>query len=101
MPRWVAYEERFIVAEEDGALVAALRFRDDFERLHLGLLVTDPWTEEHAAVAALYDGALAMARGLGLREIQAVTRRHQTFLRRAGYRRWWGAWRLQTNGPAR
>lgn len=101
MPHWIAYEERFIVAYEDGVLVAALRFQEDFERLYLGLLVTDPQTEEHALAAALYAGARAMARGSGLREVRARTRRHQPLLRAAGYRRWEGGWRLDTNDPAR
>ncbi len=33
MPRWVAFEERFIVAEEGGALTAAMRFRAGTELL--------------------------------------------------------------------
>lgn len=99
MPRWVAYEERFIVAEKDGVLVAALRFQEDFERLHLGLLITAPWAEERTLAAALYAGALAMARGLGLREIQARTSRHRALLRAAGYHRWRNRWRLDLEDP--
>ena len=93
MPRWVAFEERFIVAEEGGKLVAALRFREGSGRLHLGLLVTDPWAEEGSLAVALYAGARAMARGLGLREVRARTRRHQRHLREAGYRARGGVWR--------
>lgn len=37
MPRWVAFEERFIVAEEAGQLAAVARFREGSESLHLGL----------------------------------------------------------------
>jgi len=29
MPRWVAFEERFIVAERDGRIVGALRYRTE------------------------------------------------------------------------
>lgn len=93
MPRWVAFEERFIVAEESGKLVAALRFREGSGRLHLGLLVSDPWAEEGSLAVALYAGARAMARGLGLREVRARTRRHQRHLREAGYRARGGVWR--------
>lgn len=98
MPRWVAFEERFIVFEEGGALTAAVRFRAGTERLYLGLLVTDPWAEEHSVVVALYSGARAVAEGLGLREVRAETRSHETHLREAGYRRWRGGWRLDVSG---
>ncbi len=101
MPRWVAFEERFIIVEEDGELVAVLRFREDFERLYLGLLVTDPWADEGSLAVALYTGARVMARGLGLREIRARTRQHETFPREAGYRRWRGGWRLDVTGADR
>jgi hypothetical protein len=94
IPRWVAYEERFIVAEDGGELVAVLRFREDSERLYLGLLVTDPWAEEHSLAVALYAGARVMAHELGLREIQARTRQNETHPREAGYRRWRAGWRL-------
>lgn len=42
MPRWVALEERFIVFERGGALMAAMRFREGTGLLHLDLLVVDP-----------------------------------------------------------
>ncbi|MDQ3360331.1 MAG: hypothetical protein M3534_01495 [Actinomycetota bacterium] len=93
MPRWVAFEERFIVAEEGGALTAAMRFREGTERLYLGLLVTDPWAEEHYLAVALYSRARTTARDLGLREIRARTRRHEGQLYEAGYRRRGGVWR--------
>ncbi len=101
IPRWVAFEERFIVAENDGKLVAVLRFRDDSERLYLGLLVTDPWAEEHSLAVTLYAGARVMAHEFGLREIQARTRQNETHPREAGYRRWRGGWRLELAGAAR
>ena len=93
MPRWVAFEERFIVAEEGGKLVAAMRFREEAERLQLGLLVTDPWAEEHSLAVALYAWARTMARELGLREVRARTRRHESHLCEAGYSRFVGGWR--------
>jgi hypothetical protein len=101
IPRWVAFEERFIVAEDDGKLVAVLRFREDSERLYLGLLVTDPWAEEYSLAVALYTGARVIAHELGLREIQARTRQNETHPREAGYRRWRGGWRLHITGAAR
>jgi hypothetical protein len=91
MPRWVAFEERFIIAEEDGDLLAVLRFREDSERLYLGLLVTDPWAEEHSLAVALYAGARVIARRLGLREIRARIFQSDTYPHDAGYRRWRGA----------
>ena len=94
MPRWVAFEERFIIAEEGVALTAAIRFRQECGRLHLGLLVTDPWTEEEPLAVALYVGARAVARRSGFHEIRAQTRRHQRHLREAGYRRRAGAWQI-------
>jgi hypothetical protein len=57
MPRWVAFEERFAVAERDGAVVAAVRCRTEPGRLLLGLLVVDPWSEERTLAPALYAGA--------------------------------------------
>jgi hypothetical protein len=101
IPRWVAFEERFIIAEENGKLAAVLRFREDSERLYLGLLVTDPWAEEHSVAVALYAGARVIARGLGLREIRARTRQHETHPREVGYRRWGGGWRVDVASAAR
>ncbi len=95
MPRWVAFEERFIVAEEeDGRLVAAVRFREGSGSLRLGLLVTDPWVGEGQVVATLYAEARAVAERRGLREVRARICSNETHLREAGYRRWRGGWRL-------
>jgi hypothetical protein len=101
IPRWVAFEERFIIAKDDGKLVAVLRFREDTARLYLGLLVTDPWAEEHPIAVALYAGAREIARGLGLREIRARTRQGETHPDAAGYRRYRGGWRLDLAGAPR
>ena len=94
MPRWVAFEGHFIVVDEGEALTAAIRCRQEGGRLHLGLLVTDPRTEERPLAVALYVGARAMARRSGLHEVRARTRRHQRHLREAGYRRRGGAWQI-------
>jgi hypothetical protein len=93
MPRWVAFEERFIVVEEDAALTAAVRFREEAGRLHLGLMVTDPWADEGSLATALYAGARELARRLGLRGVRARTRRHHRYLCEAGYRKRGGIWR--------
>ena len=94
IPRWVAFEERFIVAERGGRVVAVLRFRQDLRRLYLGLLVTDPRAEEAPLAVGLYVGARTVARELGVREIRARTRRHGAHLARAGYRKGREGWRL-------
>jgi hypothetical protein len=95
MPRWVAFEERFVLAEEAEELVAVLRFREDSQRLYLGLLVTDPCADERSLAVALYAGARVMARDLDLREVRARTRQYEMHLREAGYRRCSGGWRLE------
>jgi hypothetical protein len=73
-------------------MLAAMRFRAGTERLHLGLLVTDPWAEEHILAVALYSRARATARQLGLTEVRARTARHERQLLESGYRRR-GGWR--------
>ncbi len=94
IPRWVAFEERFIVAERGGRVVAILRFREDLRCLYLGLLVTDPRAEEDPLAVGLYAGARTVARELGVSEIRAGTRRHGAHLARAGYRKGREGWRL-------
>ena len=100
MPHWVAFEERFIVAEEAGQLAAVARFREGSESLHLGLIVTDPWAGEEPLVSALYAEAREVAEELGLREVRARTRGHEVHLHEAGYRRWKGGWRLDVTDAA-
>ena len=46
MHRAMAFEERFIVAEKGGKVLAALRYRTEPKRLLLDLLVSDPWARE-------------------------------------------------------
>ena len=92
MPRWVAFEERFIVVEEGGVITAAIRFRAGTERLYLGLLITDPWADEHSLAMELYSRATTTARDLGLGEVRAQTSRHEWQLREAGYRRRGSIW---------
>ena len=95
IPRWVAFEERFIVAEKDGEVLAALRYRTEPKRLVLGLLVTDPWAEERSLAVALYVGVRELALEMGVKEIRALADRYSEYPRQAGYRRRRGAWHLE------
>jgi len=96
MPRWVAFEERFVVgAKLGGGIVAALRYRMEAKRLRLGLLVVDPWESEAALVPALYAGVGELARELGVREVLAEPVAGGDYAaREAGYRRGIGGWHL-------
>lgn len=73
MPRWSAFEERYIVAEERGEVLAALGYRMASKRLFLGLLVADPWGGERRLAEALYAGALDLAWEAGIGEVYART----------------------------
>ena len=95
MPRWVAFEERFIVAERGGKVLGALRYRTESKRLLLGLLVVDPWAGEERLARALYAGAGDLARELGVGEVVASTAR-AGYAGEAGYRRRGRYWRLDT-----
>jgi len=97
MPRWVAFEERFVVAERDGVVVAALRYRTEQKRMLLGQLVVDPWAGERRLATALYSGALELARELGARDVRADSPPWAVYPSDypalAGYRRWGRGWR--------
>jgi predicted GNAT family acetyltransferase len=95
MPRWVAFEERFIVAERGGKVLGALRYRTESKRLLLGLLVVDPWAGEEGLARALYAGAGDLARGLGVGKVVASVPR-ANYPGEAGYRRRGRYWRLDT-----
>ena len=92
MPRWVAFEERFIVAEKDGRIFGALRYRTESKRLILGLLVVDPWAGERRTARALYAGSRVLARELGVAEIFAARAGRSDYPAGAGYRRGAGGW---------
>jgi hypothetical protein len=89
MPRWIAFEERYIVAEKGGEILAALRYRTEPKRLLLGLLVSDPWAEEHPLAVALYAGAGELAQEMGVGEVFARPFPYYIgdYPREAGYRR--------------
>jgi hypothetical protein len=87
MPRWVAFEERYVVAERDGEILAALRYRTEPKRLLLGLMISDPWAGERPLAVALYAGAGELAREMGVGEVIARPFPHADYPREAGYRR--------------
>jgi predicted GNAT family acetyltransferase len=74
-PRAMATGEGFIVAEKDGKVLAAVRYRTESKRLMLGMLVADPWTEEQPLAEALYAGARELAREMGVKKVRAGSRR--------------------------
>jgi hypothetical protein len=101
MRRAPAFEERFIVAERDGKILAALRYRTEPKRLLLGFLLSDPWAEELPLAVALYEGAGELAREMGAREVRARPVPHaDDHPYEAGYRwRYLGGWYLDATRP--
>ncbi len=97
MPRWVAFEERFVVAEKDGGLIGALPYATESKRLSLGLLVVDPWAGERRTARALYFGAVGLARELGATEVLANAAWGSGYLGEAGYRPAGRGWRLEVS----
>jgi hypothetical protein len=93
LPRWAAFEDRFVVAECDGEFLAALAYRTAPKRLFVGDVVVDPWANERALTVALYAGARDLARELGAREIRLDAGGRRDCLLEAGYRRRPGGWR--------
>jgi hypothetical protein len=93
MPRWIAFEERFVVAKKDGNVLGALRYRTESKRLLLGLLVVDPWAGEERLARALYRGVGELAGEMGVGEVVvSVTR--AAYPGGAGYHRWGRGWHL-------
>lgn len=100
-PRWMAFEERYVVAERDGEILAAVRYRTEKGRLSLGMLVVDPWAEERTLAVAVYRGAGRLARELDAREVIARPSPRANHTGEAGYRRRGRRdWRLDVSQPA-
>ncbi len=97
MPRWIAFEERFVVAKRDGKVLGAVRYRTESKRLFLGLLVVDPWAGEERVAGALYRGVGDLAREIGVGEVVASATRTGY---PAGYRRRGRGWRLDVGAPS-
>jgi predicted GNAT family acetyltransferase len=93
MPRWISFEERFVVAEEGGRVLGALRYRTESKRLILGLLVVDPWAGEERLARALYRGAGELAREMGVSEVLASASPAR-YPGMVGYHRRGRSWRL-------
>jgi hypothetical protein len=88
MPRWIAFEERYIVAERDGEILAVMRYQTGPKRLLLGILVTDPRAEERLLAGALYAGAGELVREMGVVEVVGRPFPYVgDYPRDAGYRR--------------
>src|SRR5919112_4459216 len=83
LPRWIAFEERFVVAEREGVIVAALSYRTEPKRMLLGMLISDPWAGERALAVTLYSGVRRLAREMRVREIRADAVSRTTYLREA------------------
>src|SRR4051812_44470195 len=94
MLRPLAFEERFIVADKNGEVLAAVRYRTERNRLLLGLLVADPWVDERRLAAALYARAAELAREMGAEEVFARLPQQGDYPHDAGYQRTLGSWRL-------
>ena len=93
MARPSAFEERFIVAEKKGEVLAALSYRMASKRLLLELLVTDPWVEERRLARALYAGAAVLAWEAGIGEVRAWANPYGDYPGEVGYHWWRGGWR--------
>jgi len=100
MPRWTAFEERFVVAERDGVVLAALAYRTEPKRMLIETLVADPWAGERGLAVALYAGVRELAREMCVREISASTGWHAGYLREAGYRRGMSGWFVDAAGSS-
>ena len=69
-PRWEVFEERFIVAEENGKILSPLPYQATSKRLWVGLLITAPWVKERSVARALYAGLGDLAQEIGVGESQ-------------------------------
>ncbi|MDQ3507733.1 MAG: GNAT family N-acetyltransferase [Actinomycetota bacterium] len=88
-----AFGDRFIVAEEEGRILAAARVWAAPGRMDLWGFVSDPRVRGDEIAAEMYRGAWELARELGVPEVWADDDRHRESLLEAGYRRRIGGWR--------
>lgn len=94
MSRRGAFEERFIVAERGGKVLAAIRAEAVPGKMSLGAFAADLRVGEREFAVAVYCGARKLAKELGIGEVRADALRYGSYPREAGYRRWIGGWRL-------
>ena len=99
MLRPLAFEERFIVAEKQGKVLAAVRYRTEPKRLLLGLFVADPWADERRLAVTLYAGARELAREMGVKEVFVRPLRHGDYPHEVGYRPTADGWQLDVTRP--
>src|SRR5215210_162832 len=100
MSRPTAFEERFIVAEERGAMLAVIDYRMVSKRLLLGLLVADPWAEERPLATALYARAVILAWEASIGEVHARPSPYGDYPCEVGYRWRRGSWRTNAALPS-
>lgn len=94
VPRWIAFDQSFIVAEHSTHILAAVRYWTEQDCLRLGLLVADPRNEERRLAVALYAKVRKLAKEEDLWEIRATPHGNADYLAEAGYRSWGGGWVL-------
>lgn len=99
-PRWEASEERFIVAEEKGKILAALPYETTSKRLWVGLLIANPWAEERSVARALYAGLGDLAREKGVGGVLAQSVSYADYPYEAGFLQCGPWWWLDTTWPA-
>lgn len=99
-PRWEAFEDRFIVAEQKDKILSALPYQTASKRLCAGLPITDPWVEERPLARTLYIGLGELAREIGVGEVLARPVSYADYPYEAGYLRCGSCWWLDTNRPA-
>lgn len=92
LSRLAAFEERFVVVEERGEMLAVIDYRMVSKRLLLGLLVADPWIEERSVAKVLYAGAVTLAREAGILEVHARPSPYGDYPCKVGYRWRRGGW---------
>jgi hypothetical protein len=92
LPRQSAIAEQFVVAVEDGEVLALTGYRTAPKRLVLGPVIADPWAGERDLAVALYAGVRGLARDMGVRKILARSDGRTNYPRLAGYRRRLGGW---------